>query len=97
VALPVGRNARIPPILEAQSVAEAGVHHPLEENVVVAVEEARRNRHLEQRMSGRDALLVYPPRPPQFKAIGHVTLLIHFWTEILAFPDSLFMSICRRL
>lgn len=52
-----GRNAHIPPILvlEEQNMAGAEAHLP-EENV--AVEGARRNRHLERRMITR-ALLVY--------------------------------------
>jgi hypothetical protein len=56
VALLVGQNTRIPPTLEVQSVAGAEVHLPPEESVAVAVEEARRNLHLEQRMSGREML-----------------------------------------
>ena len=51
VAAVGGRNARIPPALEAQNVAGAEAHLLPEENV--AVEGARRNRRLERQMSIR--------------------------------------------
>jgi hypothetical protein len=80
-----GRNAHIPPVLEARNVAGAEEHLLPEENV--AVEGGRRNRRLEQRMITRGSWFTVEYLP-QFKAVGAVTLLHN------AFLDGKIRNLC---